>query len=141
MFLSLAKKTLIGSAFIATGLILVSCGEDAESLSTKVAGQNIDCQWKPLFNELADYYFPYENKDYAGQPDGKYNITIESTYSNGSLNIKEIVSPPYIKTGSTFAPEYPQHWSMRELTEEHQELVKNGNGVSSCTIKSITPKS
>ena len=135
MFNVIAKKILIRSVFIATGFMLVGCGET----SAKVAGQKIDCQWKPLFGTLADYYFPYANEDYANQPDGKYHITIESTYSNGSLNIKNIVSPPYIKTGSTFAPEYPQHWSMQDLTEEHQELVKNGSGVSSCTIKHITP--
>ena len=131
---------VIRSVFIATGFMLVGYVATSDSLSAKVAGQKIDCQWKPLFNTLADYYFPYVNEDYANQPDGKYNITIESTYSNGSLNIKNIVSPPYIKTGSSFAPKYPQHWSMQDLTEEHQELVKNGGGVSSCTIKSITPK-
>ena len=136
----LRNKILFRTALVATGLALVGCGEDAESLSAKVAGQNIDCQWKPLFTTLADYYFPYVNEDWAGQPDGKYHITIDSTYSNGSLTFNKIVSPPYIKTGSTFAPEYPQHWSMQDLTEEHQELVKNGQGVSSCSIKSITPK-
>ena len=132
----MSSPTLTKVFCIAIGFLLVGCGDEP----AKVAGQKIDCQWKPLFSTLADYYFPYENGDYAKQPDGKYTITIESTYSNGSLNIKEIVSPPYIKTGSTFAPEYPQHWSMRDLTKEHQELVKNGNGVSSCTIKSIVAK-
>lgn len=127
--------TLTNAVIIATGLLLGGC--DDRPPPPNAAGQKIDCAWKPLFTSLADYYYPYVNEDYANQPDGKYRITIESTYSNGPLNINEIVSPPYNKTGSTFAPEYPQHWSMRDLTKEHQELVKGGSGVSSCTIKSI----
>ena len=102
----------------------------------------IDCYWKNHFNiMMIDSYFAYVNSDYESEPDGKYVITIYSNYINGDIKINKVVSIPYIKTKSTFAPEYDGHWDTRNASESEKEILqKNGEGSSECTIKTIVYK-
>ena len=105
------------------------------------SGMPIDCSWKYMLNTLmADYYFSYVNSDYEFKPDGKYQITIYSNYINGNFRINEMVSIPYIKSKSTFAPEYDGHWSTRDLRESELEILQKKDGFSDCKIKTIVYK-
>lgn len=105
------------------------------------SGMPIDCSWKNMLNTLmADYYFSYVNSDYEFKPDGKYQITIYSNYINGNFRINEMVSIPYIKSKSTFAPEYDGHWSTRDLRESELEILQKKDGFSDCKIKTIVYK-
>jgi hypothetical protein len=102
----------------------------------------IDCYWNNHFNiMMLDSYFAYVNSDYESKPDGEYVITIYSNYINGDFKINKIVSIPYIKTKSTFAPKYDSHWDTRMASESEKEILQNnGEGSSECTIKTIVYK-
>jgi len=138
--MTIMRKVSIG-AILSCCLLLVACGESEESLSKSVSGQPIECQWKLSGSKrLADYYFPYTNSGYKSLPDGKYYITLESSYENGSFKFKHMNSIKYIKKGSVFSPEYRGYWSRRKLTNNQIKLVLEKEGVSKCTIKSIQYK-
>lgn len=132
---------LFGSAVLISSGLLMGCSESIEDVAETAVGDSIDCEYTTAFNSLFDTYFPYVNEAFANQPDGNYRITIDSAYSNGSFSVSKTVSPPYTKTGSTFAPVYPGHWDARDLTEEQKEIIASGQGESSCTIKSIVKES
>jgi hypothetical protein len=104
------------------------------------SGMPIDCSWKNTVGLMVDYYFSYVNSDYEFKPDGKYQITIYSNYINGNFRINEMVSIPYIKSKSTFAPEYDGHWSTRDLRESELEILQKKDGFSDCKIKTIVYK-
>jgi hypothetical protein len=118
-------------------LLISGCGSPPESH----IGDKIACSLGGMSGVFVDYYEEYENQDWSGEKDTKYNITINHkvtmTYPAifngpygevitmvGRENKEDITGTfektaivPYTKSGSKFIPEFSQHWSIIELKE------------------------
>ena len=134
-------------------LILSSCGSPESHIDDKIS-----CHVDILGSFFVDYYKQYENEDWSGEEDTKYNITINHKWTltypakfpyqgdiittklgdegkddiAGTSEITAIV--PYTKTGSKFIPDFSQHWSqlqireMPEIIEVMNASINNNDG-------------
>ena len=126
-----------------TCLIVAGCGAPDSHV-----GDEISCNFDGMGGGFVDYYKEYENQDWSGEKDTKYNITINHKvtltypakykYPDGTevdTNLvrqgkEDIVGTfektaivPYTKSGSKFIPDFSQHWSVIQ-TDDAPELVK-----------------
>jgi hypothetical protein len=128
-------------------ILLAGCGDSATSPATspatssaKPTDNQIDCQAEDAFGsgDLFRTFFGFIDDDrWSKLPDGEVTVTIKTNLSKGEFKKNDMAMVPYIKSGNTFAPKYPQHW---DSFRPDENMDTSGNVVIECFATMVVSK-
>ena len=125
-------KQFLITAFV---ILLTGCGG-----STTSKDKQIDCQAEDAFGtgDLFRTFFGFtDDGGWSKLLDGEVTVTIKTNFTKGEFMKNDMAMVPYIKSGNTFTPKYPQHW---DVIRPDENMDTSGNVVIECLATMIVPK-